>query len=405
MKAQQALLLSLVCAFPALALAQGASQPAATPSVTLEATEVPLGDVPRGMKCGSLAVSPDGQRLAYAVGKAGFTSGKVSIFVDAAMLQPDGSRPALTRGPAYDGVRAPVFSADGQDMAYAALNRSTGQTLVTSAGAGAFYERVGLPVFSPDGHHIAYAAGRGTRSFVVLDGVEGDAYEEVTSPSFSPDGQRVAHGARRGGEIFLVVNGARIDEGPGAEMHSPVFSPDGRLAYSAKQAGVSTLVIEGAPPRPHPEFKELGDPVFSPDGQHVAYWAFDGDKDRILLDEVAGKVYDVVGTPLFSPDGRHLAFVAKPAHEWKWCLVVDGVEGPTYDPGFVSRKRELHQAGRRDWVFEAPDRLVAWGQPLKSPSRLLEDGLKLSMTEPSLCGPIVRREVRIVEAVQSRALP
>jgi len=284
MRRLRALLVALLSAFPALVVAQDSSQPPVPPSVVLEATEVPLGDVPRGIKCGSLAVSPDGERLAYAVGKAGFTSGHVSIFVDAATLQPDGSRPPIARGPAYDAVKVPVFSPDGQSVAYAALNAAAGSTLVTSAGEGAFYERVGPPVFSPDGRHIAYAAGRGTRSFVVLDGVEGEAYEEVTAPTFSPYSQRVAYGARRGSEVFLVVNGARIDERPGAEMHSPVFSPDGRLAYSAKQGGVPTVVIEGAQPRPHPEFKELGDPVFSPDGQHVAYWAFDGDKDRMMLD-------------------------------------------------------------------------------------------------------------------------
>jgi Tol biopolymer transport system component len=380
------------------------------------------------MKCGSLTVSPDGKRIAYVVGESGLLTGKVSVFVDEVALPYGGSRRAVSRGRSYAGVAVPLFSPDSQRVAYA-VRRAGEATIVTEENEGTYYERIGSPVFSPDGRRIAYSAERGSRFFVVLDRVEGDAYEKVTAPTFSPDSQRIAYAAWRDKQAFLIVNGARVDDRSFAEVGDPAFSADGRhlaykaslgkvfsvvldgvegpqydeigrpgfsrdgrLAYAARRKGIPFIVIEGAEPLLHPEYKQVGDPVFSPDGRRVAYWAFDGKKYRVVVDDAPGEPCDQIGKLVFSPDGRHLAFDAGVGNKWsgrKWRLVVDGVdvvEGPQYG----------------GWVFERPDLLVSWGQRRKSTGRLLRESLKLSFTEASVCGGIVRREVRILEGAPPR---
>ncbi len=55
-------------------------------------------------------------------------------------------------------------------------------------------DEVDLPVFSADGQHLAYWARRAKkREFIVLDGKEGPEFEKVGAPHISPDGQPLAY--------------------------------------------------------------------------------------------------------------------------------------------------------------------------------------------------------------------
>ncbi len=56
----------------------------------------------------------------------------------------------------------------------------------------------------------------------------------------------------------------------------------------------------------------VGYPIFSPDSQHVAYWVseYGGKRSFVVVDGIAGRVYDLVSMPVFeSPN--HLRYNAK----------------------------------------------------------------------------------------------
>jgi beta-lactamase regulating signal transducer with metallopeptidase domain len=69
----------------------------------------------------------------------------------------------------------------------------------------------------------------------------------------------------------------------------------------------------------------------SPDGRRLAY-AVDigmGKMYAMVVDGVRQANYDDMTKPAFSLDSRHVAYAAKRGE--RWCVVYDGVEGPTYD--------------------------------------------------------------------------
>ena len=182
-------------------------------------------DARQGMRARSVALSNDGERVAYAArspdGVRVIDGERASqahdwVFDDSLTLSPDGARLAYvvrrgpacavvvdeTPGPSFDGI-APgsiAFSPDGRRLAYVA-ERAEGTALrrhvVVDGRRGAAFERIrGRPCFSPNGRHVAYLAERAEqgvlRQFVVVDGSPGKPYAWVRGePVFSPDGSRV----------------------------------------------------------------------------------------------------------------------------------------------------------------------------------------------------------------------
>lgn len=98
-----------------------------------------------------------------------------------------------------------------------------------------------------------------------------------------------------------------------------------RVGYLAWRGSKGVVVVDGV----ETEYERVGKEylVFSPDSRRVAYMAGSSDKMSVVVDGVAGPVYDgiLLGSgPTFSPDSQHLAYVGK--REGKWRLVLDGSE-------------------------------------------------------------------------------
>lgn len=93
----------------------------------------------------------------------------------------------------------------------------------------------------------------------------------------------------------------------------------------------------------------------------MAYWAYDGTHETVVVDGVAGKAYDEIGTLVFSPDSQHLAVEARLGPQWR--LVVDGVEGPEYSRPrvFPVDRDSRHLLHGNGWIFERPDLLTYVG--------------------------------------------
>lgn len=249
-------------------------------------------------------------------------------------------------------ARAPCASSS-VDFEVRNVSMGAVRGIKTSIWSGAPDHRRTLTA-SPDGRRIAYTVrkgaskgwlalapfgvGRNDQAKAIVDGVEGPLYEGLDTAVFSPNSRRVAYRALRGGKMsvgmstvgevqaLVVVDGV---EGPGFDMVSrPEFSPDSaHVGYKAiTRKGVS-VVLDGVVGEEW--YDGLGGPVFSPDSQRVAYLGRRG-KQLLLVNgtQVTPVSADDGGDLAFSPDGR-LAYKAnrgKPMF-----VVVDGVEGPSYD--------------------------------------------------------------------------
>ncbi len=330
-----------------------------------------LYEIPPGFIKGSLAISPDGTRLAYIIKKDNNKRAVIidgvenspydSIVTKAPVFSPDGKRVAyiagLTVGNGHsgqneyfivlDGVQGKhyadiwptiMFSPDSKHVVYIA-NRSI---LVEDGVEGKAYTGNGYVTpqqgitFSPDCKRLAYYVWEGQDSrFVVVDGIEGKRYSAITGPIvFSPDSKQVAYFATQSGKNFAVINGVEgplFDAAQRADEQAGIFfSPDSKhVVYRVQHGNKFAMVMDNSEGSLHDGVGSV--PSFSSDGRHVAYTARDGEKQCVVADGIEGKAYAGVGQQTFSPDGKHLAYWAQPNLNFgEQFVVVDGAEGKKY---------------------------------------------------------------------------
>ncbi len=97
------------------------------------------------------------------------------------------------------------LSADGASAGYTHSENGSRVRVVVDGKPGGSFSRVGRPVFSPDGQRVAYAADDGEKEYVVIDRMKIEVAGRMNDPVFSPDGSKVGYGARIGREIVWKV--------------------------------------------------------------------------------------------------------------------------------------------------------------------------------------------------------
>ncbi len=217
------------------------------------------------------------------------------------------------KGREFSSVSWPVFSPDGQVVAYSG-QEETSWVMVVGGKPGARFDRVGRAVFRPDGREVAYTAERAGSALLIRGEQIVKSYERVNWPVYSPDGKRFAFAASKDGQGFVVLDGAeqvKVDE---AEW--PVFSPDGKaLAYRARDGASWGMVVNG---ERETRFSWVGPPVFSPSGHTLAFAAQLDQKWVVVLDHQVSPPFDWVGLLRFDPDGRALGFAALVGNALWW---------------------------------------------------------------------------------------
>ena len=181
---------------------------------------------------GELVFSSDGERLAYSVAERVGDEVRMRVVVDG------------EAGPAFEKVGAYLFSPDGEEYAYMAVEEGKG-LIVHNGQKQEKYDSVGIPVFSPETGHLAYSVFQGGTWRVQKDGETGPGFDSVNHPSFSASGTSMAYLARQG-PLYEVVKDQEI---LGTYKWAGLlrFSPEGdHLAYAAaKKAKQSVLCIDG----------------------------------------------------------------------------------------------------------------------------------------------------------------
>jgi Tol biopolymer transport system component len=228
----------------------------------------------------SLALSPDGRRLAVGVG----SGGGLNIWVK-----------QLDHGPF---------------------------TRLTFGGTDR------RPVWSPDGRAVAFVRDSGNASAVYARPADGSGQDRllvrldrlIQEAEWSHDGRwmlvRTDNGQAGAGDIVAVrLNGDStllpVAASPFTELH-PALSPDGRwLAYSSNESGINEVYV-----RPFPE-AQGGRWQVSNGGGSEPRWSRDGREIYYLEADIRMTVAHVSTTPTFSVAGRAALFDAS-------SLIIDG---------------------------------------------------------------------------------
>jgi hypothetical protein len=121
----------------------------------------------------------------------------------------------------------------------AGVTRGLFSPIMDGKNYGDSYDGIKDPVFSADGSLFAFVARKGNMHHVVVNNSSGPQYDMVVAPQFSPDGSRLIYRARQDGRRFAVVadaRGATVEQQPDYDMvWQPVITPDGKsIAYSVK---------------------------------------------------------------------------------------------------------------------------------------------------------------------------
>ena len=275
---------------------------------------------------GSPLFSRDGRRFAYAAEKGGSSLVIVDGHVQLWGLGPVAS----TRdGGIPGGSSRLLFGPDGRHLV-CVVHAVRGMAVAVDGKLGESYDWVSPDslVFSGDGSHLAYIAGEGASSFVVRDGVAGTGYEAIASDSvsFSADGKHLVYASKGRRRWHIVVDGTSVAEGDAVMEGTPVLSPEGlRFAYVIMKDGAWSVVVDDVA---GPGYDAIGGGslTFSPDGKHVAYAAMRGGRWAAVIDGQRGPWYDAVAQIVFSPDSQSWAYSA--ATNGKWSVVWDGRPGP-----------------------------------------------------------------------------
>ncbi len=283
--------------------------------------------------------SPDGRRVAH----VGLREGRTHAVIDGVVLD------------AYDFLGAPVWSDDGEHVAFRAGNRESSKrerwyVLLDGERQGA-EDWIGALRFAPGSDELCYwtqpgarlgAMGEYTGGDLVFrrgkkKGKKWDDAHALLPIAASADGDVVASPALRKGEWHVMRFDAKGERkiGRREEGHAMItgfaLSPDGKdaaivcpdprasapdmpdlpagMAPPAGMFGPKPVVIHGKEVYGRDE-DGAGQPVFSPNGKHLAYKLLDGDAMGVAIDGAcpAPAPGAFVHTPVWSPDSKRVAY-------------------------------------------------------------------------------------------------
>lgn len=309
----------------------------------------------------TLAISPDGQRVAYGV----ISGDKRVMVIDGVesgyfddlgppIFSPDSKVVAFEgksanqwyihagkhRSAAADSYNdKPAFSPDSKQIVFyenASKNRKARLVISDLSFTKPIYKDVyGATLFSNDNSRVALVQEAGDKKKLVQFSLtqpevvtEGPLYDVISERSFSSDGSVVAYIAKKGDISYIVSNGREERLPAGSYPWPPVINPD------KKTVGVAVAAHDGAyfyqaflkKTPPAGRYKEIADIAYSADGRQYTYVAIKNERFHIVLNGKDGPSFDRVISPMFSPDGRYLVYRARQSGT-RFVVVVDTLSG------------------------------------------------------------------------------
>jgi TolB protein len=177
----------------------------------------------------SLAWSPDGRKLLFLVEHSFMHDPRCAFCSRLYVLNSDGSglrdltrKLGMSRGPGAGPASDPVWSPDGQKVAFVRSNTRLGVYVASVDGSGVrgltpkpVGDAYAAPAWSPDGRKIAFASERDGNSEIYLMNADGSGQRSLTDdlaydgdPDWSPDGQKITFVSNRDGRYEVYVMNA-----------------------------------------------------------------------------------------------------------------------------------------------------------------------------------------------------
>lgn len=300
--------------------------------------------------------SHDGKRLAYAVHDA---KGQTVLFIDG---EEQGS---------YDYLNLPVFSADGEHVAWTAGDRKTKKTESWASYLDGKrlkkYDWAGPMVLGPEGKKWAFWAGKGVKlnkegwysggDYFIVYGkkkVAKTSGQPEWKPALSPNGKELAWSILEGS--YKVIHG-KEEYGPYQWVSGLQWSGDSKhLVWQAAKPAEATMSFGDPGAANHGRrasmqgsiyldgvaldhgYEAVASPALAPKGKKVCFVAQEADKVFVVVEEKAwASRWDQLSSPLWSPDGKSVAAIANegmkragdmPMLDTNW---LDGMEFGVYD--------------------------------------------------------------------------
>jgi TolB protein len=306
----------------------------------------------------SMALSPDGSRIAFAMDVAG----NFEIFV----MQSDGSQVTqLTNHPGLDLL--PSWSPNGQKLVFARTRQDFSgiDIYVMDANGGnqtLLADNGDNPRWAPNGRQISFErpAGAGLLGLYVLD-ANGRNLRNLTnnigdrSAAWSPDSSKLVfqrYDPQTGSQDLYAIHAdgsqlTRLTNAEGTEIH-PRWSPDGaRLVFvryfpSNGQQRIYLLNADGSNEvrlTNHEGRGSESSPIWSPDGSRIAFARYNGYSTVLNTVEAAANsrpfTFSLLPSasssyewPAWSPDGESIYFLVNDSSGNRQIAVVAAPEPP-----------------------------------------------------------------------------
>jgi dipeptidyl aminopeptidase/acylaminoacyl peptidase len=326
---------------------------------------IEANDLYRIRTASGIALSPDGEQLAFTVTQIDSTDNTYYRHIWLVDLD-DGTPRQLTHGKVRDG--APVWSPDGSQIAFTSSRGEDGpQVYILPLGGGEAWQATEVengassPVWSPDGSKLLFGSELTTAELE-----EGTAASDAADDGEEGEETAAMFGSMAAIREWLARN-AREEEP--AVITRLDFQGERGLNPIESWAQIYELDMETrATRRVTDGLHDFYSPAYSPDGRFIAFGAeivehthpdYTTASDLYLMDSAGGewRKIEIPGynafRPQWSPNGRFLAFAAR-----------DTIEPSTADThvGIVEID-ETGDPGEVTWVSRALDREIfqfAW---------------------------------------------
>ena len=270
----------------------------------------------------------------------------------------------------------PVWSPDGEQIAFVSWEEPRGVWLVNADGSNAYrvfdWSEIRYPSWAPDGQEIVFSrqSGGGSSGFPAsFPGMSADLASTAGRP---PGGGRPGGSSGSGGTLGIVnsSDGTFWEPLPVSDTNlTPDWSPDGEQIILAGHNGLLVQSVDGQTSWTLTENPKDTSPVWSPDGEKVAFCRWQHDHWEIyVIDVTNGQQARLTDTPAlsdgtqassvspaWSPDGNQLAFLTDRSGEWEiWVMAADGSnQGPMFGTELDGLALDYAYAGERaiDWPW------------------------------------------------------